>query len=279
MNTLRTILLMGFLTAIIVSLGSLWGRGGMIIAFLFAVGTNFFSYWFSASMALKMSGAQPVSREEAPELYQIVERLAGRANIPVPDIYVIPTDAANAFATGRDTNHAAIAVTQGIMRILNWQELEGVLAHELSHVKNGDILITSIAAVLASVITMMAHNLMYFGGSSDRDRSVNPIFAIALAIVAPFAAMLVQLAISRSREYEADASGARLCGKPMELADALKDIEESSYQTPMQTNPALSSMYIIKPNPNMFTKLFSTHPPTADRVARLQQMANKGMAE
>jgi len=272
---------MGVLTAIIVGLGGVFaGRQGMIFAFIFALGTNFFSYWFSAPMALRMSNAQPVSREEAPELYEIVERLAQRAGIKVPDIYIIPTDAANAFATGRDSQHAAVAVTSGIMRVLNWQELEGVLAHELSHVRNGDILITSIAAVLASVITMLAHNFMYFGSSQDeRERGVNPIFALILAVVAPFAAMLVQLAISRSREFEADASGARLCGKPLELAEALQDIEDMSQRAPMQTNPALSSLYIIKPNPSIFNKMFSTHPPTAERIARLQEMARKGVPE
>jgi len=276
MNTLKTIILMGVLSAIIVSLGYVFGgRSGLTMAFIFAIGSNFFTYWFSAPLALKMNGAMPVSREEAPQLYQIVERLAERAKIPVPSIYVIPTDAANAFATGRDTNHASVAVTEGIMRLLDWNELEGVLAHELSHVKNGDILITSIAAVLASVITMVAHYGMYWGsGRDDRDRGVNPLFAIVLMILAPFAAMLIQMAISRSREYEADASGARLCGKPLELAEALQDIEDMSRRAPMQANPAFSSLYIIKPDPmSTITKLMSTHPPTADRIARLKQMA------
>lgn len=279
MNTLRTIVLLGVLTAIIVSLGYLFGgRSGVMAAFIFALVTNFSAYWFSAPMALAMNGAQPVAREEIPQLYEIVERLAERAKIPVPKIYVIPTDSANAFATGRDPAHAAIAVTEGIMRLLNWQELEGVLAHELSHVKNGDILITSIAAVLASVITMVAHWGMYWGGGSDeRERSVNPLFAIALMILAPLAATVIQLAISRSREFEADASGAHLCGNPLELADALKDIEEMSYRAPMQTNPAYSSLYIMKPNPaGMMMRLFSTHPPTAERIARLEAMAAKG---
>jgi heat shock protein HtpX len=280
MNTLKTIMLMGVLTAIIVSLGYfIGGRNGLTIAFIFAIATNFGSYWFSAPMALAMNNAQPVSRDQIPQLYEIVERLAARAKMKVPDIYVIPTDAANAFATGRDVNHAAVAVTEGIMRQLNWDELEGVLAHELSHVRNGDILITSIAACLASVITMIAHWGMYFGsGSNDRERGVNPIFGLILMIVAPIAAMFIQLAISRSREFEADASGARLCGKPNELADALQDIEQSAQTRPMQTNPAYSSLYIVLPNPGgMFANLMSTHPPTAERIRRLREMAQHPM--
>lgn len=280
MNTLKTIMLMGVLTAIIVSLGYfIGGRGGLMIAFIFAIATNFASYWFSAPMALAMNNAQPVSREEIPQLYEIVERLAARAQMKVPDIYVIPTDACNAFATGRDANHAAVAVTAGIMRQLNWNELEGVLAHELSHVRNGDILITSIAACLASVITMIAHWGMYMGNSGDeRERGVNPIFGLILMIVAPIAAMFIQLAISRSREFEADASGARLCGKPDELADALQDIEQSAQTRPMQTNPAYSSLYIILPNPGgIFASLMSTHPPTEERIRRLREMARQGV--
>jgi len=276
MNMLKTIMLMGVLTAIIVSLGYFFGgRTGLIMAFFFAIATNFGAYWFSAPMALAANNAQPVSREQIPQLYEIVERLASRAKMPVPDIYVIPTDAANAFATGRDVNHAAVAVTEGIMRELNWDELEGVLAHELSHVRNGDILICSIAACLASVITMIAHWGMYMGGgSNDRERGVNPIFGLILMIVAPVAALFIQMAISRSREFEADASGARLCGKPDELADALQDIEQSAQQRPMQTNPAFSSLYIVLPNPGgIFASLMSTHPPTAERIRRLREMA------
>jgi heat shock protein HtpX len=278
MNTLKTIVLMGVLTGLIVSLGSYFGgRSGLVLAFLFAIGTNVFTYWFSAPMALRMNNAVAIEREQAPQLYEIVENLAQRANIPVPGIYMIPSQVPNAFATGRDTNHASVAVTEGIMAMLDRDELEGVLAHELSHVKNGDILITSIAAVLASVVTMVAHYGMYFGSSRDQEsRGVNPIFALLLAVLAPFAAMLVQLAISRSREYEADASGARLCGKPMELAHALQEIESVNQQVPMQTNPAYSSMYIIQPNPgSFFTKIFSTHPPTAERIARLEEMAQR----
>jgi heat shock protein HtpX len=278
MNTLKTIVLMGVLTSIIVAVGYvLGGRNWVVMSFIFALGANFFSYWFSGPMALSMSGARPISREEVPQLYDIVERLAERAKMPVPKIYMIPTQSPNAFATGRDVNHASVAVTEGIMRMLDWNELEGVLAHELSHVRNGDILITSIAAVLGAVITNIAHWGMYMGSSRDEEnRGVNPIFAVIFMIVAPIAATLIQLAISRSREFEADASGARLCGKPLELAEALQDIETSVHQIPMQTNPALSSLYIIKPDPaSLFTKLFSTHPPTAERIARLKQMAQQ----
>jgi heat shock protein HtpX len=278
MNTLRTIVLMGVLTSIIVSLGYIFGgKSWVMMSFIFALGANFVSYWFSGPMALAMSGARPISREEVPQLYEIIERLAQRAQIPVPKIYMIPTQSPNAFATGRDVNHASVAVTEGIMRILNWQELEGVLAHELSHVRNNDILITSMAAVLGGVITNIAHWGMYMGSSrDDEQRGVNPIFAIAFAIVAPIAATLIQLAISRSREFEADASGAKLCGKPLELAEALQDIENTVHQIPMQANPALSSLYIIKPDPSsFFTKMFSTHPPTEERIARLQAMAQQ----
>lgn len=279
MNTIKTIIFMGVLAAIIVAIGGLLGgRDGVVIAFGFSLVMNFVTYWFSAPMALAMNGAQPVSREEAPELYEIVERLAARAQMPVPNIYVIPTSAANAFATGRDQNHAAIAVTEGIMRLLNWRELEGVLAHELSHVKNGDILISSIAAVMASVITMLSRNALWFGaGSDDRDREgVNPIFGLILMVLAPLAATLVQFAISRSREFEADATGAKLCGNPLELADALENIEQASYRAPMPANPAFSSLYIMKPDPDNFVvKLLSTHPPTQERIRRLREMASQ----
>ncbi|MGH9549966.1 MAG: zinc metalloprotease HtpX [Terriglobales bacterium] len=278
MNMLRTLVLIGFLTALAVSLGyMLGGRSGMIIAFIFSLITNIGSYWFSADIALRANNAQPVSREQAPELYQIVENITKRANLPMPQVYVIPTAAANAFATGRDPEHAAVAVTEGIMRILNWNELEGVLAHEIGHVRNRDILITSMASVMASAVTMIAHWGMYFGSAQgERDRGVNPIFAILLAVLAPVAAFFIQLAISRSREYEADSTGAELCGKPLELADALRKVDEAAQQRPMQVNPAYSSMYIIKPDPgNLMVNLCSTHPPTAERIRRLEKMAQE----
>jgi len=281
MNTLKTILLMGVLTGLMMAVGgALGGKSGLVMAFVFAVATNFASYWFSDKMALAMAGAQPIAREEAPELYEVVERIARRAEIPVPQIYLAPTESPNAFATGRDPEHSSIAVTAGIMRLLSMQELEGVLAHELAHVRNRDILITSMAAVLASVITMIAHWGMYLGGYRDDRESggVNPVFAILLAVLAPFAAFLIQMAISRSREYEADRTGARLCGHPEELASALSRLEEGVQAIPdRQVNPAMSSLYIVKPNPgSRIVNLMSTHPPIEDRIRRLEEMAARG---
>jgi len=279
MNTLKTLVLMGCLTALIVAIGGvLGGRDGITVAFFFAVCTNVFSYWFSAPIALRMSNAQPVSRQQAPELYDIVERIARHAQIPVPSIYVIPTDSPNAFATGRDPEHSSIAVTEGIMRLLNWDELEGVLAHELAHVRNRDVLITTIAAVLASVVTTVAHYGYYLGSySDDRREGSNPIFVVLMAILAPIAATLINLAISRSREFEADASGAELCGHPLALANALAKIDQTARAIPFQdANPALSSLYIIPPDPqSWFVQLMSTHPPTAERIQRLREMASK----
>jgi heat shock protein HtpX len=280
MNYLKTILLLGVLTALMVGIGGvLGGRDGMTIAFVIALVTNVGSYWFSAPMALRMSGAQPIDRAQAPELYQVVESLCQKANLPMPTIHMIPTQSANAFATGRDPQHAAVAVTEGILQILNMDELEGVLAHELAHVRNRDILITTIAAVMASTITFLGHNAFWFIGSRDEDgRSVNPIGLILMAILAPMAAALVNLALSRSREFEADASGARICGHPLELASALAKVEQASQRAPMTSlNPALSSLYITSPNPqSWFVNLLSDHPPTAERIRRLQQMASAG---
>jgi heat shock protein HtpX len=274
MNTLKTIVLMGVLTALMVAIGgALGGHDGIVIAFIFACITNIGSYWFSAPIALSMSGAVPIEREQNPGLYDIVERIAAKAQIPVPKIYMIPTESPNAFATGRDPAHSAVAVTEGIMRILNSSEMEAVLSHELGHVKNRDVLISTIAAVMASVVTMIAHYGMYFGGGDDREDR-NPFFSILLMILAPIAASLINLAISRSREYEADATGAQLCGHPLALASALSKIENVTQQVPMRSNPALSSLYIMKPDPrSWFVNIFSTHPPTAERIARLEAMA------
>lgn len=275
MNTLRTILLMGVLTALIVLVGGyIGGEQGLYIAFAFAVLTNVGSYWFSDTIALKMSGAQAVERSEAPELYEIVEDLAQRAQIPVPRIYVIPTESPNAFATGRDPNHSAIAVTEGIMRIMTKRELAAVLAHELGHVRNRDVLITTMAAVLASVVTMIAHFGFYLGGNRDDRGSSNPLFSLLLVILAPIAASLINLAISRSREYQADKTGAEITEDPEGLANALAKLDKGTQQLPdASVNPALSSLYIVKPNPqNFFVNLFSTHPPIADRIKRLEAM-------
>jgi len=279
MNTLKTIVLMGILTALIVAVGGLiGGQDGLIMAFLFALATNVFSYWFSAPMALAMSRAQPISEAEAPELYAIVGRLADQAKIPMPTVYLIDDDSPNAFATGRDPDHSAIAVTRGITQLLTEVELEAVLAHELGHVKNRDILISTIAAVLAGVVTTIAHYGMYFGTSygpgSEGNRSPNPIFVLLMIILAPIAASLINLGISRSREFEADATGAHLCGKPLALASALAKIEKLSQFRPMTAaNPALSSLYIAQPNQaGWLMNLFSTHPPMLERIIRLQEM-------
>jgi heat shock protein HtpX len=276
-NTLKTLVFMGILTSLIVVVGGIFGgKTGMIFAFAFALVMNVGSYWFSDKIALAAHGAQPIERAQAPVLYEIVERLAAKANIPVPPIYLIPSDSPNAFATGRDPEHSAVAVTAGILKILSEQELEGVLAHELGHVKNRDVLLTTIAAVLAGVVTMIAQNGMYFMSSRDED-GPNPIVMLAAAIFAPIAATLINLAISRSREYEADATGAEMCGKPLELADALAKIERGVEVRPMADgNPAYASLYIANPFPqNWMFKLMSTHPPTQERIFRLQQMARK----
>lgn len=273
MNTLKTLVLMGVMSALLIAIGGLLGgRQGMILCFGISLITNIGSYWFSAPIALRMSGAEPIERDQNPELYDIVERISAKAQIPVPKIYMIPTDSPNAFATGRDPSHSAVAVTHGIMQMLTVPEMEAVLSHELGHVKNRDILLTTIAAVMASTITMLAHSLMY-GGDYDREER-NPLGLLLLSIAAPLAATLINLAISRSREFEADATGAHLCGHPLQLASALAKIEQISQQVPMSSNPALSSLYIMSPDPrSWFVNLMSTHPPTTERIARLQAMA------
>ncbi|MBS1998114.1 MAG: zinc metalloprotease HtpX [Cyanobacteria bacterium SZAS LIN-2] len=277
MNTLKTIFLMGILSSLMIIVGNYFGgKSGLILAFLFAIATNIFAYWFSAPMALSMSRAQPIAREQAPELYRIVEHLAQQAQIPVPTVYFIPSDSPNAFATGRDPQHSSIAVTRGILNLLTSEELEAVLAHELGHVKNRDILISTIAAVFAGVVTTLAHWGMYMGTGSydDRDSRPNPIFLLLMMIAAPIAASLINLAISRSREYEADATGAKICGHPMALASALAKIEALAEQIPMTSaNPAISSLYIVKPQAGSWLiNLMSTHPPIPDRIKRLEEM-------
>lgn len=276
MNMLKTLVLMGCLTALIVAMGGVFGgQQGVEIAFVIALVVNVGSYWFSANIALAMSNAQPVDRAQVPQLYEIVERICQQANLPVPKIYIIPTESPNAFATGRDPEHSAVAVTEGIMRLLTWEELEGVLAHELGHVRNRDVLITTIAAVLAAVVTWLPH-LMFYNRGDDRE-NVSPFMMIGMAIAAPFAAMLINLAISRSREYEADATGAKLCGHPLALASALDKIDQQSRAVPfVEANPALSSLYIMPTNTmSWFNSLFSTHPPTPDRIERLRAMAQR----
>jgi len=278
-NVLKTGLLLGVLTALFVLGGRvIAGEQGMIVGFVLAAIMNFVSYWFSDKIVLKMYGAQPVDEAQAPGLHAMVRRLATRAQIPMPRIYVIPSDTPNAFATGRNPHHAAVAVTEGIMRILDEDELEGVLAHELSHVTNRDVLISTIAATLAGAITYLAHMAQwaaFFGGRSrdDDEGGSNPLVMMLFAILAPIAAMLVQLAVSRSREFQADASGARLAGRTYGLAKALEKIEVASHVEPLPATPATAHLFIVNPlTAQSFARLFSTHPPTEERIARLRAM-------
>jgi len=276
MNALKTVLFLGLLSALIVAIGAgVAGERGMIMALAIAAVMNFFSYWFSDRLVLAMYRAQPVTREQAPDLYAILERLTARTGLPMPRVYILPEEAPNAFATGRNPQHAAVAVTQGILRLLTPEELEGVLAHELSHVKNRDILISSVAATLAAAIMVIANMARWsaifgMGGRDDRE-GPNPIVLLATAILAPFAAMLIQLAVSRSREYQADASGAEMTHNPYGLANALQKLEEYSKRIPMTAGaPTTSHLFIVKPlTAQSLAGLFSTHPPIAERIRRL----------
>ncbi|MEW6276378.1 MAG: zinc metalloprotease HtpX [Bacillota bacterium] len=276
----KTGLLMGGLTILLVLFGSaVLGETGAVLFFLIALGINLFSYFFSDQMAIKMTGSYPVSEREAPELYATVCRLCQRANLPMPRLYLTPSAQPNAFATGRNPQHAAVAVTEGLLRILNRPEIEGVLAHELAHIKNRDILISTIAAALAGAITMIA-NIVQWGAifglgrsDDDEDGGLGMIGSLLMAILAPIAAMIIQLAISRSREYLADATGARIAGTPEGLAGALLKLEAAARQIPMQLNPAASHMFIVNPLSGFsLARLFSTHPPIAERVQRLKAM-------
>ena len=255
---------------------ALGGRNGLTIALIFAGVMNFVSYFFSDKIALAMYRAQPVTRVELPRAYQIVERLTQRIGLPMPKIYVIPTDSPNAFATGRNPSHASVAVTQGILQLLNDEELEGVLAHELGHVRNRDILISSIAATLAGAITYIARMGYWaslfggYGSRDDRDRGGGGIGALLMLILAPFAAMLIQLAVSRSREYQADQTGAHFTGNPYALASALEKLDAYSRRRPMLASPSTAHLFIIQPMVGIdFASLFSTHPPIAKRIERL----------
>ncbi len=278
-NTLKTTLLLGLLTGLILWIGQFFGGSqGIVIAFVFAVLMNFGSYWFSDKIVLAMYRARPVDMNSAPELYRIVHNLSTRAGIPMPRLFIIPSEAANAFATGRNPQHAAVAVTEGILRIMSSAELEGVLAHELSHVTNRDILISSIAATLAGVLVMMANMIRWgamFGGfSRDEREEGGGIFGLlAMSILAPFAAMLIQMAISRSREFQADASGARLLGTGEPLARALEKLHATAEQVPMDASPQTAHLFIVNPlSGGGIAKLFSTHPPVEERIARLRSM-------
>lgn len=278
MNTMKTFMLMAIMTVLLVFVGSLiGGRGGMMVAFVIAVAMNFGSYWFSDKIVLKMYGGQELSQADAPELFQTVQELTARAGLPMPRVYMIQGDQPNAFATGRDPEHAAVAVTQGIVKMLSRDELRGVLAHELAHVKHRDILIGTVAATMAGAISMlanMAHWGMMFGGRSSDDREGgSPIAALVMIIVAPLAAMLIQMAISRSREFLADEGGAQIAGNPLSLANALRKLDMRAKQIPMNASPATAHMFIVSPlSGGGFTKLFSTHPPMEERIARLEAM-------
>ncbi|HTP66758.1 MAG TPA: zinc metalloprotease HtpX [Geobacteraceae bacterium] len=279
MNTLRTTFLMALLTVLLVMAGgAIGGRNGMTIALVMAGLMNFVSYWFSDKIVLAMYGAQEVSENEYPEFFGLVRQLAVQAAIPMPRVYIIPSDTPNAFATGRNPEHAAVAATSGIMRILTRDELLGVMAHELSHVKHRDILISSIAATIAGAVTYLAQMAQWaaiFGGGRDRDDEGGGVFGmLVLAIVAPIAAMLIQMAISRAREYEADKGGAMVTGNPLFLANALKKLQMANQQIPMQANAATAHMFIVNPlTGNGLMSLFSTHPPLEERVRRLEEMA------
>lgn len=280
MNSVKTALLLAAITALFVAVGgAIGGRGGMVIAFAFAVIVNFGSYWFSDKIVLMSQGARELQPSDAPQLFDTVERLAGNAGLPMPRVYVVPGMQPNAFATGRGPNHAAVAVTESIVSLLTPQELEGVLAHELAHVRNRDILISAIAATLAGGIGLLASMARWslffggFGGRDDRDGE-NPFVLLLTILLAPLAALLIQLAISRSREFDADATGARLSGKPLALASALRKIETYSQSNPLDINPSMAHMYIINPlRAEGLANLFRSHPPTEERIARLQAMA------
>ena len=273
-NTIKTALLLGTLSALLLFFGeALGGAQGLIVGFFFAVATNFASYWFSDKIVLRMYSAQEVGPGH--RLYETVRRLAERAGLPMPRVYIIPELSPNAFATGRNPHHAAVAATEGILRILTDDELEGVLGHELAHVKHRDILLSSVAATIAATIMMASRFAMFFGGSgSGRDErdGGNPFALLATIILAPIAAMLIQAAISRSREFDADAGGSSIAGSPNGLVSALRKIETASRQVPLDANPATAHMFIIKPfSAQGLLGLFSTHPPTEDRIHALLQ--------
>ena len=286
MNTIKTAMLMALLGAIMVAVGGAFGgHNGAIIMLIVALGINFFSYWYSDTMVLKMYRAQPITRNQAPELYGLVEKLAEKAELPMPKVCIINSDVPNAFATGRNPSHAAVAVTTGIMRILDYDELSGVLAHELSHVSHHDTLISTVAASMATAISYVAQMAQWAaifgaGRSSDRDDNGGALGFLFTIIIAPIAAMLIQLAISRSREYDADRSGGELCGNPRYLARALEKLEyASAHLRPMTAaTPSTAHLFIVNPLKNAkmsFASLFSTHPSTAERVSRLEEQARE----
>jgi heat shock protein HtpX len=281
MNRLKTTFLLSLLTILMVLMGSaIGGKTGMVFAFIMAAAMNFFSYWFSDKIVLSMYGARQIGEKDHPAFYGMIHRLAVQAGLPMPKVYIIPSESPNAFATGRNPAHAAVAATEGILRILSPEELEGVMAHELAHVNNRDILVSTIAATFAGAISMLGSMLQWgallgAGRSDDDEGAGGLIGSLVMAIIAPIAAMLIQMAVSRSREFLADQSGARMCGKPLALANALRKLHNASQMIPMQeARPATAHMFIVNPlSGRSLVKLFSTHPPMEERIARLEGMA------
>jgi heat shock protein HtpX len=277
MNNLKVFVLMAGLTALFVAIGgAVGGQGGMIMAFLLAAVMNVIMYWTSSSMVLRMYGAQVVTEREAPELYEMVDRLRQRAGLPMPTVAIAPHAQPNAFATGRNPEHAVVCVTEGIVKLVSRDELEGVIAHELAHIKNHDMLLQTMTATLAGAITNLAQFAFFFGGRSDDGEGSNPIVGLAMLILAPIAAMLIQVAISRQREFKADAVGAQISGHPRSLARALTKLDAAAHRIPMHVSPAVAPLAQVNPlafSGGGIAKLFSTHPPTAERVARLEALA------
>lgn len=276
MNQVKTVVLLAALGGLLVVLGGyMGGKNGATIALVIAIALNFGSYWFSDRIVLSMYNAQEVNESQAPDLYHLVQQLAHKAELPMPKVYIIPDDSPNAFATGRNPEHAAVAVTEGIMRILTWEELAGVIGHELGHVKNRDILIQSVAATIGAAITYIAQFGFLFGGRSDDEEGHGSVVgSILMMILAPIAAMIIQMAISRSREYIADQTGAEICGHPNWLASALAKLQRGAQAIPMDANPSTANMFIVSPlSGSTIANLFSTHPPMEERIARLRQMS------
>jgi heat shock protein HtpX len=274
MNQIKTVILLTALAALLIGIGGyLGGKNGATIALVIALVMNVGSYWFSDKIVLSMYHAQEVTAEQAPDLYNLVGQLAQQAGLPMPKVYIIPDDSPNAFATGRNPDHAVVAVTEGILRLLTWEELAGVIGHELGHVKNRDILIQTIAATIGTAITYVAHFGMFFGGRDSEGNRGSIVGTILMMILAPMAAMIIQMAISRSREYLADQAGAEICGHPMWLAHALDKLRRGTEAIPMEAEQATAHMFIVKPFAGGgLSSLFSTHPPIEERIERLQAM-------
>jgi heat shock protein HtpX len=277
MNNLKVFVLMAGMTALFVAIGgAVGGQSGMVLALLFAGVMNLIMYWTSSSMVLRMYGARVVTANEAPELYEMVDRLRQRAGLPMPTVAIAPHAQPNAFATGRNPEHAVVCVTEGIVNLVSRDELEGVIAHELAHIKNHDMLLQTMTATLAGAITNLAQFAFLFGGRSDDGENSNPIVGLAMLILAPIAAMLIQFAISRQREFKADAVGAQISGRPLGLARALAKLDAAAHRIPMHVSPAVAPLAQVNPlafSGGGIAKLFSTHPPTAERIARLEALA------